>query len=353
MNVTLYYLDLPLAYPFTIARGSITSQPSLIVCLEQNGIFGYGEVTENSYYGHTFDSMTSSLRAGAAALAELRSSSPAEAWTHLCRVMQDDLFALSALDIAAHDLRGKQRQVSTWQDWGLHWQDVPQSSYTIGIDTIDRMVAKLAEQPDWEIYKIKLGTVQDLEIVRELRRHTSARFRVDANCGWTAEQTIANSQALAECGVEFIEQPLPTTATDADKLRVYQYSSLPVIADEDCQQVEDIARCAGLYHGVNVKVCKCGGLTPALQMLRQARQLGLQTMVGCMVETSIAISAAAQLLPLLDYADLDGAVLLRDQPAAGVEIDNGKVRMSSLPGCGAALQADRLEPFLIRPPLQL
>ena len=150
---------------------------------------------------------------------------------------------------------------------------------------------------------------------------------------------------MADLGVEFIEQPLTIEATDDDKRRVFAESALPIIADEDCQTQDDVAACHGLYHGVNVKICKCGGLSPALSMLRQGRSLGMKTMVGCMVESSIGISGAAQFLPLLDYADLDGAVLLRDEPASGVRIDKGIVRLSDLMGCGGTLDTERLKYF--------
>lgn len=347
MRMTLYRLNLPLAHEFRISRGAIEVQPCLIVKLEHDGVCGYGEVTENRFYGHTFDSMTASLAKTANLIERYATQSPVGLWNQMYEVVEGDSFALSALDIAAHDLRGKRLGIPTWQDWGLQWADVPQSSYTIGIDSIETMVAKLKEKPGWAIYKIKLGTSQDIAIVKELRRHTDAIFRVDANCAWTAEETITNSFALSELGVQFIEQPLPIGASRSDKQRVFVESALPIIADEDCQQMGDIELCQGLYHGVNVKICKCGGLTPALSMLRAARQLNMKTMVGCMVESSIGISSAAQLLPLLDYADLDGAVLLREEPASGVTILNGVVQQANHPGCGSGLNLNRIDRFLV------
>lgn len=347
MKMTLHRLHLPLAHEFTIARGSISIQPSLIVELEHDGIHGFGEVTENAFYGHTFASMTASLKSVESSLDEYIDRSPIDLWPTMKARMNDDMFALSALDMAAHDWRGKRLEIPTWQDWGLSWNDVPDSSYTIGIDTIDNMVAKLDEQPGWSIYKIKLGTANDLEIMTELRRHTEAIFRVDANCGWTAEQTITNSKTLADLGVEFIEQPLPNTADVADKRKVFENSALPVVADEDCQVTADVAKCDGLFHGVNVKICKCGGLTPALSMLKDARRRGLKTMVGCMVESSTGISGAAQLQPLLDYADLDGAVLLKDEPSSGVSVVQGQVKAATEFGTGAGLQRERLADFLV------
>ena len=345
MKMTLYRLSLPLAHTFTIARESITTQPSLVVQLEHDGVCGLGEVTENNFYGHTLDSISASLERAAGMLDEYINHSPIDLWPKMRDSMDGDMFALSALDIAAHDLRGKRLGISTWNDWGLEWTGIPQSSYTIGIDSIPKMISKLQEQPGWSIYKIKLGTPNDLEVVAELRKHTDAVFRVDANCGWSADETIANSKILAGLGVEFIEQPLSIESSAGDKRRVYNESNLPIIADEDCQVSDDVPRCRGLYHGVHVKICKCGGLTPALSMLREARKLGMKTMVGCMVESSIGISGAAQLMPLMDYADLDGAVLLSDSPAEGISILKGVVQLAKGPGTGALLQHERLEQF--------
>ena len=192
--------------------------------------------------------------------------------------------------------------------------------HRIGIDKIDVMVAKMNEFPEWPVYKVKLGTDHDLEIVRELRRHTKARFRVDANCGWSADETIRNSTALKELDVEFIEQPLPAGRWDEQR-RVYAESALPVFADESCIVPTDVSKCAGFFHGINIKLVKCGGLTPARRMIAEARQLGLQVMVGCMTESTVGISAIAQLLPLLDYVDMDGALLLARDIADGVTIE--------------------------------
>lgn len=346
MKLTCYPLRLPLEHRFSISRGSIDCQSSLIVALEHDGLVGYGEASVNRFYGNTLTSMTRALETVSKSLGLYVDQTPESVWPILHKRFSGDRFALSALDIAAHDLQGRRCRMPTWMQWKLDWHDVPRSSYTIGIDTIESMVAKLQQRAGWTTYKIKLGTTNDLEIIKELRRHTAAIFRVDANCGWTAEQTIELSASLADLGVEFIEQPLSPEASEEEKQHVYQRSALPIIADEDCQVPQDVRRCARCYHGVNVKVNKCGGLTPALAMLRHARSLGLKTMVGCMVESSVGISAAAQLLPLLDYADLDGAVLLADQPVIGVNVDRGEIRQPTGHGCGAELLHNRLDQFL-------
>ncbi|MDG1898023.1 MAG: dipeptide epimerase [Fuerstiella sp.] len=345
MDVQLHRFGLPLAHAFRIARATTTVQRSLIVELQHDGIYGLGEVTENAFYGHSLESMTESIHRCESFLKNYCFGDPEDLWDHLQPLLKDDSFALSAIDLAAHDLYGKLQNQRTYDVLALEWQNVPPSSYTIGIAPISEMVAKLREKPDWGIYKIKLGTSQDVEIVRQLREHTSALFRVDANCGWTAEETIANSIQLKPLGVEFIEQPLPAAAADKDHRRVFDESSLPVVADESCLVESDVEKCVGRFHGVNVKVCKCGGLTAAARMLRQASSSGMKTMVGCMVESTVGISAAAQLLPLLDYADLDGAVLLAEDPADGVAVINGHVRLSDRYGNGAELvpeKADKL-----------
>src|SRR4030095_430321 len=252
-----------------------------------------------------------------------RLDDPAALWDRLFPVLGHNSFALCALDQAAHDLWGKLRGAPVWRLWGLKLEGLPPSDYTIGIDPIEKMVAKMKEFDGWPIYKIKLGTPNDLEIVRELRRHTDAVFRIDANTAWSAEQTIAFAPELKGLGVEFLEQPL--RADDWEGMRrVFRECVLPVFADESCAVEADVPRCAGFFHGINIKLTKAGGLTPARRMIARARELDLQVMVGCMNESSGGISAIAQLLPLLDHVDMDGAVLLAKDVASGVRLDRGR-----------------------------
>jgi L-alanine-DL-glutamate epimerase-like enolase superfamily enzyme len=336
MQLTLHAFDLPLAHTFTISRESITSQPTLIVELSQDGQSGYGEATSNKYYGFTIERMARDLAAVVPQLEAATLSDPAMLWQACQPALADDPFALCALDQAAHDLWGKLRGQPVWKLWGLSIDKIPLSNYTIGIDAIEVMVAKMKDFPGWPIYKIKLGTDRDLEIVRELRKHTQAVFRVDANCGWAADQTIASALALKTLGVEFIEQPLPADRWD-ELARVREQSALPIIADESCIVESDVARCHGVFHGINIKLVKCGGLTPARRMIAEARRLGLSVMVGCMTESSVGISAIAQLLPLLDYVDMDGAVLLAKDIAEGVRLDRGRCIYPDRPGSGVRL----------------
>ncbi len=336
MQLYLHTFDLRLRHIFTISRQSISTQPTLIVELRDGGRSGFGEATSDDYYGATIEAMSAVLESTRTKLEHLTLHDPASLWEQLAPILSNNPFAQCALDEAAHDLWGKQLELPTWKAWGLSLENLPLTNYTIGIDTIETMVAHMHEFPDWPIYKIKLGTKDDLAIVRELRRHTKSVFRVDANCAWTADETIRNSHELATLGVEFIEQPLPEARRD-DMRRVRELSALPMIADESCQREEDIDRCAEYFDGVNIKLVKCGGLTPARRMITRARELGLRVMVGCMTESTVGTSAIAQLLPLLDYVDMDGPLLLADDVATGVTIQQGACIFSNECGNGVRL----------------
>ena len=336
MKIILHEFDLPLRHVFTISRGSIDVQKTLIVELQQDGYSGYGEATTNDYYGFTLENMVRSLETVRDTIAAHELTDPAEFWQLVAPQLNNNSFAQCALDLAAHDLWGKIQQQPVHQLWGLDTASIPTSNYTIGIDEIDVMVRKMQEFPDWPIYKIKLGTPEDVEIVRTLRQHTEAIFRVDANCAWSAEETIRNSHLLKELNVEFIEQPMAADQWDAMR-QVRAESVLPVIADESCLVESDVARCQDCFHGINIKLVKCGGLTPARRMIQQARQLELQLMVGCMTESTVGISAIAQLLPLLDYVDMDGAVLLREDIASGVTVEAGRCQYPDENGNGIQL----------------
>ncbi len=338
MKLEIQVLDSPLARPFTISRGTITSQRTVIVRLELLGVVGYGEVNENDYYGHKVESIVASLKSVNREVESCSLASGDQLWKELNETLAGDLFALSALDMAAHDLFSKSAGQCCWETLGLSWGSPPPSSWTLSVGTPSQVVREFQLNPGWGIYKVKLGTSQDLEVIAALRGHTDALIRVDANCAWSSRETVEKSEALSQLGVEFIEQPLPANAPPSEHKWVREESALPIIADESCCVPADIERCAELFHGVNIKLCKCGGLTPAVQMLQEARSLGLRTMVGCMVESSIGISAATQLLPLLDYCDLDGALLLASDPAVGVTVEQGVVSRPRRAGCGGVLR---------------
>lgn len=336
LKLLTHEFELPLRHTFTISRESTDVQPTLIVELTDGVHHGYGEATTNSYYGMTLEKMRAGLERVRSTVESVEQLDPPTLWEQVSSALGDCPFALCALDQAAYDLWGKQQGKPVYELWGLSIDHVPDSNFTIGIDSIEKMKSKLREMPDWPIYKIKLGTPHDLEIVQELRKVTDATFRVDANCGWSVDEAIRNSHALVEFNVEFIEQPLPADEV-AGYRRLYQESALPLIADESCIIEEDVDRCQGCFHGINIKLVKCGGLTPARRMVDRARELGLKVMVGCMTESSVGISAIAQLLPLLDFVDMDGAALLARDIAEGVVVERGKCIYPARAGSGVQL----------------
>lgn len=339
MKLLTHEFELPLRHRFTISRESTDVQPTLIVELTDGKHRGFGEATTNSYYGMTLEAIKGALEQVRSTVEEFSPLNPPSLWQTVAPQLQDSPFALCALDQAAYDLWGKQQGKPVYELWGLDNANVPFSNFTIGIDKIDVMLAKLNEVPGWPIYKIKLGTAHDLEIVRELRQATDVVFRVDANCGWTADETIRNSLELQNLNVEFIEQPLPADDWEGYR-KVFQESVLPIVADESCITEADVARCHEHFHGINIKLVKCGGLTPARRMIDKARRLGMKVMVGCMTESSVGISAIAQLLPLLDYVDMDGAALLARDIASGVVVEKGRCQYPNVPGNGVQLLRD-------------
>jgi L-alanine-DL-glutamate epimerase-like enolase superfamily enzyme len=336
MDLRLFTYNLPLEHPFRISREATEEQETLIVSLTLNGQTGYGEATANTYYGTTTSSMSSEIERVREEIEAFPFSTPEVFYQF---VLHRDLhsFTRCSLDLAAHDLFGKLQGKPLHKIWGYKMDSYPTTNFTIGIDTIENMVSKMKEQPR-PIYKIKLGTDEDVAIINELRKHTDATFRIDANGAWSARETIENSAILKKLGVEFIEQPLPAGDWQGME-KVSHYSELPVIADESCVVEGDVARCALHFNGINIKLSKCGGITPARRMIDHARDLGLKVMVGCMTESTVGISAIAQLLPALDYVDMDGAMLLARDIADGVVLgNNGKLRFPDVGGSGIKLR---------------
>ncbi len=335
MRLETYIFNLELNQTFTIAHGSRDFQPTLIVKLTDGDHSGYGEAVATSYYGKSVEKMQESVKSVEKVLAENVHRSPEEVWCVLQPHLKNDSFALCAIDIAMHDLHGKRNHQPLYNLWGYGLNNIPLTSYTIGLDSAEKMTEKMKAFP-WPLYKIKLGTKEDVKIVRELRKHSDSVFRVDANEAWTAEETISNSILLKDLKLEFIEQPLPRDDWEGME-RVRKEAVLPIIADESCIGEQDVEKCAGYFDGVNIKLTKCGGLTPARRMIEKAQKLGLKTMVGCMTESTIGISAIAHLLPVLDYVDMDGAMLLKSDIAEGVEIVDNNILFPERNGTGAVL----------------
>lgn len=333
MKLALHPTTLRLKEAFTISRGSYSKRRALIVELSDGNHSGFGEASEHAYYGVTQGTLLAGAENLRAFIESLEFSTPEKLWKTLSSQLSGQPFLQCAIDCAAHDLYGKMQGRPSHEIWGLSPKNLPKTSYTLAIAPIEVLLKKL-DETNFDIYKIKLGTPDDMNVMRALRQHSDATFYVDANCGWTPEETIHNSFTLRDLGVDFIEQPL---AYDdwAGMEKAKAGSALPIIADEACRREEDVEKCAQYFDGINIKLMKCGGLTPALRMARKIRSLGKKVMCGCMVESSVGISAIAQLLPLLDCVDMDGALLLAHDPATGVKVlPDGTVVLPDSPGLG-------------------
>ncbi|NML21444.1 dipeptide epimerase [Pseudoflavitalea sp. G-6-1-2] len=332
MKVTYQTQNLPFRYPFTISKGTKTHQPSLTVSLDFRGIIGYGEAPAIAYYNIPVEKMVEDLQRKQRFVEQFAFMEPERYWHYLHHLYPANNFLVCALDIAAWDLYGKIRRLPLYKLWDLDMANAPLTDYTIGIDTIEKMVEKMQEKP-WPIYKIKLGTSEDIQIVESLRRHTDAIFRVDANAAWTTEEALEKIPVLASLGVEMIEQPLAKDNWEGMK-QLIDVSPVPLIADESCVLEQDVEKCHGHFHGINIKLTKCSGITPARRMITKARELGMKVMVGSMNESTIGSAAIAHLSPLLDYMDADGPMLLSQDLATGLEYSNGRVGVSEGFGLG-------------------
>ncbi|NHM07010.1 dipeptide epimerase [Flavobacterium sp. CYK-4] len=337
MKITLsfQFYELPLAHPFTISRYTVTVQKTVVVCISDGIYSGYGEATVNPYYHSTEERLRTSLMKLKPIVDVVSDMHPTALWPQLAQVVPDDYFALCAVDMAYWDFYARKDDKNLRSYFSDENATAPLTSYTIAIDSLEMMQQKILEKP-WPIYKIKLGMPDDIEIVKSLRKITDAVFRIDANCAWTAEQTIENAIILKALNVEFIEQPLKANDIEGMKL-VRKHSVLPIIADESCQREEDVSVCAEHFHGINIKLMKCGGITPALRMIENARKKGLLLMAGCMTESTVGISGLCQIASLLDFLDADGALLLAGDIADGVRFDYGKICYAETSGNGVQL----------------
>jgi L-Ala-D/L-Glu epimerase len=328
-------LDLELAAPFKIARG--TGQRlarNLLVEIEHAGWTGLGEAGPDSsgYYGET----QSTMQAAIDEFAPILGDDPMLIEDILAaldsRLYHGNSAAKSALDMAIHDLVGKSLGIPVYCLLGLNPASAPATSFTISIDT-PKVMAERAASAHFPILKIKLGTSNDLEIVRAIRDATGATLRVDANAAWSPKAAIHTIEAIAPYGIELVEQPVAADDLAGLKL-VTQHSPIPIIADESCRTPDDVPKVSDCVDGINIKLAKCGGLRNALKMIHIARAHHLKVMLGCMVSSSLAITAAAHLSPLVDFADLDGSLLLKSDPFLGVRFSEGRILLPETPGLG-------------------
>ena len=333
MHLRYHPYTLELQHPFTVATHSRATTPVVLVELEQDGITGYGEASMPPYLGESHES-------AAAFLSKIDLHKYPDC-THIDEVLSDvdrlapgNHAAKASIDIALHDWLGKQWGKSWHRIWKLDASKAPLTSFTIGIDSATVIRQKVEEAGRYKILKVKLGKDNDREIIDTIREVTDKPIRVDVNQGWRDKgHALSMIQWLATRNVELVEQPMPKEMF-VEHAWLRERSPLPILADESVQRIGDVRKAVGAYDGINIKLMKCTGMAEAYTMIHFAKENGLKVMLGCMTETSCAISAAAQLSPLADYVDLDGALLIKNDPFVGATIEDGRVIIPEGPGIG-------------------
>jgi L-alanine-DL-glutamate epimerase-like enolase superfamily enzyme len=332
VNVSWRVIELVPRHVFRTARNTSASSESVIVELETGGLVGLGEAAPSRFYGENTGTV----------VAWLEHMRPAvEDCLHEAELMAvltshggvDKPAARASLEIAAHDILGKRYGVPLYEHFELDPSDTPITTMSIGLDEPEVMLRKAREAKGFPVLKIKLSSETGTDIVRRIREETGADITVDANCGWSRDEAVARARELTDLGVLFIEQPV--AADDVEGLRfVKERTDIPIFADESCPTSAEIDGLVGAVDGIVVKLMKCGGLVEAVRMIRMARERGLRTMVGCMIESSLALTAAAHISPLVDHADLDSGLLLVEDPYVGMTIDRGAMHLPEGPGLG-------------------
>ncbi|MFP8889735.1 dipeptide epimerase [Natrialbaceae archaeon A-CW2] len=335
-------VTMPLEFPFTIARGTATEAENVIVKIEDDeGNVGIGGAGPSSHYGETAATVEAVLPDLLAVVEDV--GDPHELETierRLCGTVERNPAARCAVSIALHDLVAKRLEVPLYRYWGLDPAETVESSYTIGIDDTETMREKteLALERGYGTLKVKLGTNRDLEIIETIRDVApDVRLYVDANEAWTPREAVTKIDRLAAYDLEFVEQPVPAEQPEGLQY-VYERAALPIAADESCLTAADVPQIADRCDIANLKLMKCGGLREAIRLIHTARAHGLQVMCGCMSESNASIAAAAHLAPLLDYADLDGSLLLAEDPYDGVPMPGGVIDLENLERVGTGVR---------------
>lgn len=322
-------------HPFKIAYGTRISTPIVITQLEHAGEIGYGEASMPPYLGETHESVLVFLKKAKKVL--LQFNNPFDISTILSEIdsiSENNTAAKASVDIALHDLIGKFKKTPCWKMFNCDKNKTPYTTYTLGIDEKEIIKQKVKESESYKILKVKLDGINDKEIINMIRSFTDKPIAVDVNQGWKDKHyALEMIDWLTTKNVLFVEQPLPKNNFD-DAVWLYEKSKLPIFADESMQRLSDIDTVKNCFHGINIKLMKCTGMHEAHKIIIKAKALNLKILIGCMSETSCAISAAAQLSPLVDYADLDGALLIKNNLFTGIEFINGKITLSELPGIG-------------------
>lgn len=326
--------ELKLRHAFNLARNSRTTTPDVLVQLEYDGIVGYGEASMPPYLGESIKSVTKFL--GNLDLGQFNDPFRIEEiLSYVDGTAPDNRAAKASVDIALHDLLGKIMGQPWYKIWGLSPEKTPNTSFTIGIDKADVVRQKVDEAAPYKVIKVKMGLDNDKELVEIIRSKTDKPLCVDANQGWTdKEKALDMCHWLKERGCMFVEQPFDKKMID-ETAWLRERSPLPIIADEFCQRIPDVMRAYQVYDGINIKLMKSTGLHEAYKMAVLAKSLGMKLMIGCMTETSCAISAAAQLAPMADWVDLDGNLLIANDSFDGVKVVDGKITLTDKPGIGA------------------
>jgi len=334
MKLSFQLYNLKLKHTFTVASNSRTTTPVVLTQIEYDGIVGYGEASMPPYLGETQASVTKFL--SKVDLSPFNDPFQLdEILAYIDGIEEKNTAAKAAIDIALHDLTGKILNQPIHRIWGLSKKNTPNTSFTIGIDTPEIIKEKTLEAGNqYKILKVKLGRNNDKEIIETIRSVTDTPLCVDVNQGWTDKKMALDMiYWLKEKNIVFVEQPM-SKENPEDMAWLTQHSPLPVIADEAVQRLADVKLLYQVYSGINVKLMKCGGMREAHKMIELAQALNMKTMMGCMTETSCAVSAAAQLSPLTDWADLDGNLLITNDVFDGIKIINGKVTLNDRPGIG-------------------
>ncbi|MFH0777458.1 MAG: dipeptide epimerase [Candidatus Eisenbacteria bacterium] len=337
MRLSYEPLILKTRYPFVISRGGSDTFGGAIVRIEHEGVVGVGEAAPSAFYGENQSTVMSALET-------LKSELPEDPFLledvseRMERKIGGNPAAKAAIDIALHDIVCKRLGIPLFRYFGYSRDAAPVTSFTIGIDETEVMKRKAQEATQYKILKIKVGTGRDEPVLEAIRNVTDKPIRVDANCAWTPREAVRNITRLQKFGIEFVEHPIPPG--DPDGMRfVREHAPLPIVADESVRTSRDIEALAGAVDGINIKLMKCGGLREAFKMIHVARALGMKVMLGCMVESSVGITAAAHLSPAVDYADLDGNLLLADDPFVGVGVQEGKLVLPTEAGLGVRVRS--------------
>jgi len=333
LSLRYYPFELKFKHPFSIAAGSREQTSVVYLELHYEGLTGYGEAALPDYLPETQQTVMNFL-AGINPEQFNDVSDLDKLLDYIFSFTPKNYPAIAALDMALHDLKGKILNTSCHRLWNLDKNNSPETAYTIGMDSPEMILQKVSEAKDFNLLKVKLGGNSDKMIVEEIRRATDKTICVDANQGWkNKEAALDMIHWLKEQGAVFVEQPLDKYKLE-DACWLKEKSPLPIIADEAVQTFEDIEKIKDAYHGINIKLMKCGGMGEAMKMIKRGRELNLKIMLGCMSESSCGVSAAAQLTPLTDWADLDGPLLISNDPFRGITYHDGRIILNDLPGIG-------------------